>query len=217
MEAPKAQKWIIAKEGIPFLIPSLIVTILFGLMGWGFLLFLGIIVSVFIAFFFRNPKRTIPSTKNAIVSPADGRIVEINQCEEMNFLKDKTLKLSIFMSLFDVHINRAPVSGRVLEIKHRAGRFMMANMEKSSHLNEQNAILMETEDNLKILLVQVAGFIARRIVCYLNPGDILRKGEIFGMIRFGSRIDLYLPTKFKPIVHLGDHVKGGETIIGYLT
>ncbi len=217
MENHKAWNFFIAKEGISFLIPSILVTIFFGLMGWDILLFLGIIISVFIVFFFRNPSRTIPPAKDAIVAPADGRIVEINQCEEKDFLKDRTLKLSIFMSLFDVHINRAPTSGKVIEIKHRPGRFMMANMDKSSQLNEQNAILIETDDNMKILLVQVAGFIARRIVCYLNPGDILRKGEIFGMIQFGSRIDLYLPIRFKPAVRLGDHVKGGESIIGYLT
>lgn len=217
MQNHKAWNFFIAKEGISFLIPSILVTIFFGLMGWDILLFLGIILSVFIVFFFRNPSRTIPPAKDAIVAPADGRIVEINQCEEKDFLKDRTLKLSIFMSLFDVHINRAPTSGKVIEIKHRPGRFMMANMDKSSQLNEQNAILIETDDNMKILLVQVAGFIARRIVCYLNPGDILRKGEIFGMIQFGSRIDLYLPTRFKPAVRLGDHVKGGESIIGYLT
>ncbi len=217
MENHKAWNFFIAKEGISFLIPSILVTIFFGLMGWDILLFLGIIISVFIVFFFRNPSRMIPPAKDAIVAPADGRIVEINQCEEKDFLKDRTLKLSIFMSLFDVHINRAPTSGKVIEIKHRPGRFMMANMDKSSQLNEQNAILIETDDNMKILLVQVAGFIARRIVCYLNPGDILRKGEIFGMIRFGSRIDLYLPIRFKPAVRLGDHVKGGESIIGYLT
>lgn len=216
MENQKAQRWIIVREGFPFLIPSICATVFFGLMGWGILLFLGILFSVFVAFFFRNPPRKIPSTKNAIISPADGRIVEINQCEEKDFLKDRTLKLSIFMSLFDVHINRAPASGKVLEVRHRSGRFMMANLNKSSNLNEQNAILIETEDHTKILLVQVAGFIARRIVCYLNPGDILRKGEIFGMIRFGSRIDIYLPMKFNPAVHLGDHVKGGESILGYI-
>lgn len=216
MQSYKQQFWPIAKEGIPFLFPSLIISILFGLIGWKILFYLGILFTIIIAFFFRNPKRNIPSIQSAILAPADGKIVKISQCEENSLLKEKALKVSIFMSLFDVHINRAPIDGKVLQVKHRPGKFKMANTDRSSNLNEQNAILIETGNNLKILLVQVAGFLARRIVCYLRPGDILIKGEIFGMIRFGSRIDLYLPTVVKPAVRLGDHVKGGETIIGYI-
>ena len=119
------------------------------------------------------------------------------------------------MSLFDVHLNRAPVSGKVLERNYLPGRFLVANVEKSSLLNEQNAVILETEDRFKILLIQIAGFVARRIVCYAKTGDLLRKGEIFGLIRFGSRVDLYLPPEVKPIVRVGQHVKGGESIIGY--
>jgi phosphatidylserine decarboxylase len=184
-------------------------------MGWKVLTFLGILFTLFIAFFFRNPKRKIPSLQNVILSPADGRIIHVGECKENRFLKEKALKVSIFMSLFDVHINRAPASGRVLERSYHPGRFLMANVEKSSLLNEQNAFTLETEDRFKILLIQIAGFVARRIVCYAKAGDTLKSGEIFGMIRFGSRIDLYLPLEVKPIVRLGQHVKGGESIIGY--
>jgi len=208
-------RWPIAKEGIPFLIPAALLTIFLGWMGWNVLTFLGILFTLFIAFFFRNPKRKIPSLQNVILSPADGRIVHVGECEENRFLKEKALKVSIFMSLFDVHINRAPASGRVLERSYHPGRFLMANVEKSSLLNEQNAFTLETEDRFKILLIQIAGFVARRIVCYAKAGDTLKKGEIFGMIRFGSRIDLYLPMEVKTIVRLGQHVKGGESIIGY--
>jgi phosphatidylserine decarboxylase len=119
------------------------------------------------------------------------------------------------MSLFDVHINRAPVSGKVIERNYYPGQFFVANAEKSSLLNEQNAFVLETEDRLKILLIQIAGFVARRIVCYAKAGDTLRMGEIFGLIRFGSRIDLYLPKGVRPAVRVGQHVKGGESIIGY--
>ncbi len=119
------------------------------------------------------------------------------------------------MSIFDVHMNRSPLSGKVLERSYLPGRFLVANVEKSSLLNEQNAIILETEDRLKILLIQIAGFVARRIVCYAKAGDTLRRGEIFGLIRFGSRVDLYLPKEVKPIVRVGQHVKGGESIIGY--
>jgi phosphatidylserine decarboxylase len=119
------------------------------------------------------------------------------------------------MSLFNVHLNRAPVSGRVLERSYHPGQFFVANAEKSSLHNEQNAFILETEDRLKILLIQIAGFVARRIVCYAKAGDTLRMGEIFGMIRFGSRVDLYLPTEVKPVVKVRQRVKGGKSIIGY--
>jgi phosphatidylserine decarboxylase len=208
-------QWPIAKEGFLFLIPSALLTLFLVLMGWKILTLLGILLTLFIAFFFRNPKRKIPSLQNIILSPADGRIIHLGECEEDRFLKERALKVSIFMSLFDVHINRAPVSGKVLERSYYPGQFLVANAEKSSLLNEQNAFILETEDRLKILLIQIAGFVARRIVCYAKAGDTLRMGEIFGMIRFGSRIDLYLPKEVKPNIRVGQHVKGGESIIGY--
>ena len=208
-------QWPIAKEGFLFLIPSALLTIFLAAIGWKILTLLGILFTLFIAFFFRNPKRKIPSLQNIILSPADGRIIHVGECEEDRFLKERALKVSIFMSVLDVHINRAPVSGKVLEKSYYPGQFLVANAEKSSLLNEQNAFILETEDRLKIVLIQIAGFVARRIVCYAKAGDTLRMGEIFGMIRFGSRIDLYLPTEVKPVVRVGQHVKGGESIIGY--
>jgi len=204
-----------AKEGLPFLIPVVLLTIILGLLGWKVWMSLGIFSSLFIAYFFRNPKRKIPDLQNVILSPADGRIVHVGECQEERFLKEKTLKVSIFMSLFDVHLNRTPISGKVIERNYLPGRFLVASLEKSSLLNEQNAMILESEDRFKILLVQIAGFVARRIVCYAKAGDSMRKGEIFGLIRFGSRVDLYLPIVVKSIVRVGQHVKGGETIIGY--
>jgi len=209
------KQWPIAKEGLPFLIPSALLTIFFEGVGWKVLTVLGVLLTLFIIFFFRNPKRKIPALQNIILSPADGKIIHVGECEEDRFLKEKALKVSIFMSLFDVHINRAPTSGKVLERSYHPGQFLLANAEKSSLLNEQNAFVLETEDRLKILLIQIAGFLARRIVCYAKAGDNLRMGQIFGMIRFGSRIDLYLPPEVKPIVRPGQRVKGGESIIGY--
>lgn len=209
------RRWPIAKEGLPFLIPFVIFSVFFAGMGWKVLAMLGIFFSIFIAFFFRNPKRKIPNLQNIILAPADGRITYVGECEEDRFLNTKALKISIFMSLFSVHLNRAPVSGKVIQRSYNPGRFLMANVEKSSLLNEQNAFILEAEDRFKILLIQIAGFVARRIVCYVKAGDTLRKGEIFGLIRFGSRVDLYLPTEVNPIVRIGQHVKGGESIIGY--
>jgi len=184
-------------------------------MGWKMATLPGILATLFIAYFFRNPKRKIPPLKNIILSPADGKIVHLGECEEDRFLKQRALKVSIFMSPFNVHLNRAPVSGKVLETKYHPGKFLVASREKASLLNEQNAFVLETEEKLKILLVQIAGWVARRIVCYAKAGDHLNKGEIFGMIRFGSRVDLYLPMEVKPIVRIGQRVKGGESIIGY--
>jgi len=213
----KQNRWPIAKEGLPFLIPVILLTIFGGIVGWKVWMSLGILFSLFIAYFFRNPRRVIPNLQNIILSPADGRIIHVGECEEDRFLKEKVLKVSIFMSLFDVHLNRVPISGKVLERNYLPGRFLVASVEKSSLLNEQNAVILETEDRMKILLIQIAGFVARRIVCYAKTGDTLRKGEIFGLIRFGSRVDLYLPPAVKPIVRVGQHVKGGESIIGYRT
>ena len=211
----KQNRWPMAKEGLPFFIPMALFTVIVGILGWAIWMYMGILFSLFIAYFFRNPRREIPNLQNVILSPADGRIIHVGECEEDRFLKEKALKISIFMSLFDVHLNRAPVSGTILAEKYIPGRFLLANVEKSSLLNEQNAMVLETEDRFKILLVQIAGFVARRIVCYAKAGDILRKGQIFGLIRFGSRVDLYLPPEVKPIVRVGQHVKGGESIIGY--
>jgi phosphatidylserine decarboxylase len=207
--------WPIAKEGLPFLIPMVLLTVIFGILGWKTWMSLGIFFSLFIGYFFRNPRREIPDLQNIVLSPADGRVIHVGECEEDRFLKEKALKVSIFMSLFDVHLNRAPVSGKVLEKNYLPGRFLVANADKSSLLNEQNAMILETEDRFRILMIQIAGFVARRIVCYAKAGDLLRKGEIFGLIRFGSRVDLYLPPEVIPIVRLGQHVKGGESIIGY--
>jgi phosphatidylserine decarboxylase len=206
--------WPIAKEGVPFLVPPLLVAVLaFGMEWWTFAS-LGVLATLFVAFFFRNPRRNIPAQHNAILSPADGKIIHVGECTEDRLLKQRTLKVSIFMSVFDVHINRAPVTGRVLERNYHPGRFLVASREKSSLLNEQNALILETEDRFKVLLVQIAGFVARRIVCYADTGDTVKQGEIFGLIRFGSRVDLYLPPEVKPLVSTGQHVKGGESIIG---
>jgi phosphatidylserine decarboxylase len=208
-------RWPIAREGFPFLIPAALFTLFSGWAGWTILTIPAALLTLFIAYFFRNPKRKIPSLRNIILSPADGRVIYVGECEEDRFLKEKVLKISIFMSPFDVHINRAPATGKVLQISYHPGKFLVASRDKASLLNEQNALIMETEDRFKILLVQIAGFVARRIVCYAKTGDPLKRGEIFGMIRFGSRVDLYLPTDVQPIVRMGQHLKAGESIIGY--
>ena len=210
-------RWPIAKEGLLFLVPAAVLTFLFWLLGLKFLTFLGIVLTLFIAFFFRNPKRKIPNLQNVILSPADGKVIFVGEAQEKRYVQDKTLKVSIFMSVLDVHINRSPVSGKVFKTVYNPGEFFVANAEKSSLLNEQNAIILLTEDRFKILVVQIAGLVARRIVCYAKAGALLKRGEIFGLIRFGSRVDLYLPLSVKPVVRVDQKVKGGESIIGYLS
>jgi phosphatidylserine decarboxylase len=208
-------RWPVAKEGVVFLIPSVVLTLVVAALGWNVLTFIGILLTLFIGFFFRNPKRLIPDIPNMILSPADGRIVHVGECDEDRFLKGRALKISIFMSIFNVHLNRMPFSAKVIERSYHPGKFLVASVEKSSLLNEQNALVLETEDRFRVLLVQIAGFVARRIVCYAKSGDLLRGGDIFGLIRFGSRVDLYLPPHVKPLVRVGQHVKGGESLIGY--
>jgi phosphatidylserine decarboxylase len=210
----KSQRWPLAREGFPFLLFSSLLTVVLWMLGWKLLGVVGILLTLFIAYFFRNPRREIPSAEKAILAPADGRIVHVGECLEDRFLKATTLKVSIFMSVFDVHLNRAPASGRIVERSYNPGKFLVASREKSSLLNEQNALLLETDDRWRMVFIQIAGLIARRIVCYAKAGDALTRGEIFGMIRFGSRIDLYLPPDVKPLVQVGQHVKGGESIIG---
>jgi phosphatidylserine decarboxylase len=208
------QRWPLAREGFPFVLSSAVVTLILWMLGWNLLGVLGMLLTLFIAYFFRNPRREIPRDENAIVSPADGRIIHVGECLEDRFLKAKALKVSIFMSVFDVHLNRVPVSGKIIERSYNPGKFLVASREKSSLLNEQNALILETADRWRIVFIQIAGLIARRIVCYAKTGDALTKGEIFGMIRFGSRVDLYLPPDVKALVRVGQHVKGGESIIG---
>ncbi len=206
----------IAKQGYLF-----IITLMTGafISGWCALYYLtGIffILALFVAYFFRNPPREIPQSQGAIVSPADGRVIKIERCLNERFSKEELMKISIFMSIFNVHINRIPISGKVTEILYNPGKFFAANVDKSSDQNEQNAVLLETEDQKKIIFIQIAGLIARRIVCNINKGSSVLTGQRFGLICFGSRVDLYLPLKTVIDIRLGQKVKGGETIVGYL-
>ncbi len=205
----------IAKEGLPFIAVAAVLTLIFFLFGWKIPTALGIILTLFIAYFFRNPERKIPRLQNVILSPADGKIIEVGEAQERRFLSEKTMKVSVFMSLFDVHLNRSPVSGKILQMKYYPGEFYVADSEKASLRNEQNVVLIETEDQYHLVMVQIAGIVARRIVCYPKPGNLLKRGQIFGLIRFGSRVDLYLPLTVRLAVKVGQKVKAGESIIGY--
>jgi phosphatidylserine decarboxylase len=178
--------------------------------GWIFLF-----LAIWSLYFFRDPDRMIPEEKNTVVSPADGlvqNIMEVDSPKELG-VTGKRLRISIFLSVMDVHVNRLPVAGEIKKIDYRPGKFFNASLDKSSVFNEKNYILIKTKDGKEIIMSQIAGLIARRIVCNVNEGDVLEKGERIGIIRFGSRVDVYLPTTEISQVVVGQTVVGGETIL----
>ena len=206
----------IAVEGLPFAIPLLALSAVLWYFGVVYPALFFTFLTVFVLWFFRNPERAAPEDPSAVISPADGKIIVAEEINEDRYLKGKTLKISIFMNVFNVHVNMAPYSGRVLDVIYNKGRFFSANLDKASSDNEQNAVILETANGKKIMFVQIAGLIARRIVCYLKQGDSVEKGKRMGLIRFGSRVDVYLPAGSILNVKMGDKVIAGETIIGHL-
>ena len=202
----------LAPEGNPFILGFLGLTLLvFLFTPWGALL--PFALTLFMAYFFRDPERRIPEGKNVLVSPADGKVILIHKGYEDKFLKGDAIEVSIFMSPLDVHVNRAPCEGVVEGVVHTSGRFLSAFKPEASLQNENIAMLLTTRYG-KILVRQVAGFLARRAVCRVNAGDSLQKGERYGIIKFSSRLDIYLPKEVNLRVKLGDRVKAGETVIG---
>ena len=173
---------------------------------------------LFTLYFFRNPERSHEADELSVISPADGVILSVEEVEETRFLKAPALKISIFLNLFNVHVNRMPVDGTVEYVHYQAGKFFPAYKGHASHLNERNYVGLRCKVNtqLTVLVVQITGFIARRIVCWVKEGDILERGQRFGMIKFGSCTEIYLPKGAIPVVKKGEKVKGGETIIGRL-
>ena len=203
----------IHSEGWVYLISCIILTIItipfFPILG-----IILIIISFYFYYFFRDPIRTIP-VEDLIISPADGQIVSINEStapDECN-LNDKFIKISIFLNIFNVHVNRIPTSGFIKNINYIPGKFFNASLDKSSKENERNIIVIENNDKDTIIVSQIAGLIARRIVCNLKNNQEVIKGNRFGIIKFGSRVDLYLPIKYNLLVSVGQNVIGGETII----
>jgi phosphatidylserine decarboxylase len=169
--------------------------------------------AAFTLYFFRDPEREIPQGDSLIVAPADGKIVGIDSVEHVPFIDGPAKRISIFLSIFDVHINRAPMKGKVEYRHYMPGDFLPAFEPKASLKNEQNSIGIENSDGYRIVVKQIAGFIARRILCWKNPGTSVNRGERFGLIRFGSRTDLYLPLNAKVEVKLGQRVQGGTSVL----
>lgn len=203
----------IAREGFVFIIPGIIISFLFWWTGHLWTSFAFLLLSIAVALFFRNPDRVSPREQGAVLSPADGRIVEIAENMQSENLPGSQLKrVSIFMSLFDVHVNRWPISGSIVKIKHVPGRFLDAREAAASEVNEHNSIVVRGDDGV-IEVVQVAGKVARRIACWVKEGESVTQGDRFGLIRFGSRLDVYLPQDFPVVVKPNDIVKAGMSII----
>jgi len=208
---------IIAQEGYPFIIFSIVITVFISFFGIFWLIILMVAITFFVVWFFRNPERYFQDEEKLVISPADGKVIKIDVVEITGTIAGKYKKISIFMNIFNVHVNRAPYSGKIENINYHEGKFLSANMDKASVDNERNEVMIRTEDGRALWAVQIAGLIARRIVCWLNVGTPVKKGERFGLIRFGSRVDIYLPEDSKISVKLGDKVKSGETPLGYLS
>lgn len=206
----------VVRERRPFLIIATVLVVAVSFLQWIWLTVGVGIVALLVFWFFRDPERVPPQGEHVLVSPADGRIVEIVRAKEEEFLKEETLRVSVFLNIFNVHVNRIPFSGKILDIVYRSGKFHFANNKDASSQNERNAVLLHSPSGEKIVFVQIAGFIARRIICWLQAGEEVAKGIRFGMIRFGSRMDIYLPLSTQIKVRVGDQVKGGETVLGEL-
>jgi phosphatidylserine decarboxylase len=197
---------VIVKDAFRFLIPLIAATIVAFMLHWTPVAVLFLALAAFVAFFFRNPNRTIPNDPKAIVSPADGRVVKIERIGNAS-------KMSIFLSLFNVHVNRSPIGGRIEAVEYTRGKFKAAFDHSASTENERN-VVMVSQGELKIVFTQIAGLVARRIVFWKRVGDSVDKGELVGLIRFGSRVDILFPSSTEVTVKMGDRVRGGSTIIG---
>ena len=205
----------VAAEGWPFILPLAAVTVLCFLFGWKHVGYVAFVLLLFVLFFFRDPERTISEGKGIVVSPADGKVIVIKDIYEPDYLKQDVKQISIFLSVFNVHVNRTPIGGTVETVKYNPGKFLVASVDKASLDNEQTGMVISDGKN-KVLVKQIAGLIARRIVCYAKTGDTVKAGERYGLIRFGSRVDLFLPKNTDLMVKVGDRIKGARDVIGVI-
>jgi phosphatidylserine decarboxylase len=196
---------------------AMFVTVIAAILGYAFLTWVLVAVTLLVGHFFRDPERMLTLGSEYVIAPADGKIIAVEKVNSVRFLEGPRLKISIFMTIFDVHVNRAPISGIVRGLHYQKGRFLSANKGKASLENEQGWLWVQSESGVDVVLTQVAGLLARRIVCWPVVGDSVNRGERFGLIRFGSRLDVYLPLHSELSVSKGDRVHAGETPLCRLT
>ncbi len=201
-------------EGIPFIAAPAFLAGVAWWQGWIVVAVLATAAAAFTLWFFRNPRRAVPDDPLALVSPADGRVLSVERVFESRVLKEDAQKISIFMGLTDVHVNRIPCDGRIVGRYYSPGKFFSAFKEKASLDNEQNALLLETPQGRRVMFVQIAGLIARRIVTWVRAGDTVERGRRYGLIRFGSRMDVYVPLTVRVTVKVGDRVAGASSVLG---
>lgn len=204
----------VALEGTPFILFAAFATLIAALLHKESAALIGLATTAFVLYFFRDPSRLVPDDDQALVSPADGRVILIEEVMDDRYLNAMVQKVSIFMNIFDVHVNRVPYGGQVERIVYTPGRFFSADSARAGLENETCAVVLAAGSNRRLVFVQMAGLIARRIVCWAEKGDRLTKGTRFGLIRFGSRVDLYLPLELVLEVKKGEQLKAGETVIG---
>jgi len=223
----------IAREGYPFIAVAFLIAAGVAWVGGPIAGAVSLALLAFVLNFFRDPERMPPAGEDLVVSPADGKVISIAEVDEGRYVNRRMKRICVFMNVFNVHVNRIPVAGRIKEVRYNPGKFLMGYAEKASLDNEQNAIIIEvasrdtalataregsqTSPGKDVLFIQIAGLVARRIVCYLKGGEAVARGERFGLIRFGSRVDVYLPLEAEVLVKVGEMVKAGETALGRLS
>jgi phosphatidylserine decarboxylase len=215
-DPPNPTAFPIASPAYPLIFGGAFITVIFALLGMKIPALIGLVATAGVCGFFRDPDRVTPVEDGAVIAPADGKVIVVQIEEENPYIPGPCLKISIFMTVFNVHVNRIPHEGEVVGIDYRPGKFYSADKNDATMKNEQNAVMVQTKQNQLYAVVQVAGFVARRIICTLQAGKTIERGQRFGMICFGSRLDIYLPPNTEPKVTKGQKTRAGTTILGYL-
>ncbi len=217
-DPPGQRAFPVAKAGIPLIAAGAFVTAVFALLELTVPALIGLFGTACVCAFFRDPDRAIPAEPGAVVSPADGKVIVAERVNDCPFLDGPRFKLSVFMTVFNVHVNRIPVAGTVESVHYHPGKFVSANLDKASRENEHNAVIVTSDEGgASICYVQIAGLVARRIISWVQPGDRLARGQRCGLICFGSRLDVYLPPDARPAVTIGEKVRAGTSILGRLS
>ena len=206
----------VAQPGLKFIFITILITGVLFYFGWFLFAWVSLAATLFVCWFFRDPDRDTPQDEKSPISPADGKVIIVEKQEKCEYLPDPCIKVSIFMNVFNVHVNRVPFDGVVQKVQYHPGKFINASFDKASEHNERNALIIKTSNGTSFAVVQIAGLIARRIVNCVKEGEKIKKGDRYGMIQFGSRLDLYLPCDFDVAVSVGDKAKAGSTVIGYM-